>query len=348
MIDFSPVSCVLTLIVAISVVAPADAESKPEQKWSELKSEVRKDPAPEKITRGRHYVVSDERRHDLFRESIEGLGGVFVGVGTNQCYLMAAWARPEAMVVVDFDQVIIDLHRVYEVAFRHAGTPEAFVESWGRTREAQQKMRESIKATFDKGPVRRAALAAFKEYRANVAHGLNKMLTAMGEQGVSTFIDDAEQYGVIRQLFVDDAVLLIRGDFTGRRTLSDLGEVMQRAGLKLGALYLSNVEQYFPWGKGKFRENMLGLPTDERSVILRTYGYGVHGAADHNYRYFVQGAANFHDWLEDKKIRAAPRMLKSAAKTDIVGFRRVTLSPEDYAAELAAKKPNPGASSGVR
>ena len=50
-----------------------------------------------------------------------------MGVGTDQNYLIAGWSRPEVLVLMDFDQVVVDLHRVYQLAFLHAESPEAFL-----------------------------------------------------------------------------------------------------------------------------------------------------------------------------------------------------------------------------
>src|SRR5579883_1489971 len=91
---------------------------------------VRDDRPPAHIVRGIHYVVSNENRHYLFRDAVRGKGGVFVGVGTDQNYLMAGWARPEVLVLLDFDQVVVDLHRVYRLAFLNAETPAAFMKLW--------------------------------------------------------------------------------------------------------------------------------------------------------------------------------------------------------------------------
>ncbi|MEL6546134.1 MAG: hypothetical protein AAFQ82_16010, partial [Myxococcota bacterium] len=48
--------------------------------WETLTETIRPDPPPKEITRGAHYVRSDEVRHDLFRERISESGGVFLGV----------------------------------------------------------------------------------------------------------------------------------------------------------------------------------------------------------------------------------------------------------------------------
>ena len=99
--------------------------------WAETFGEVEPDPKPDKLTRNSHYWVSDEKRHDLFREAIADKGGVFIGLGTDQNYLMAAWAKPEVLIPLDFDQMVVYLHYAFRVAFLNAKTPKQFIELIG-------------------------------------------------------------------------------------------------------------------------------------------------------------------------------------------------------------------------
>ena len=54
------------------------------------------DEAPEEITRNSHYVISNELNHHLFRPHVQDLGGVLVGVGSDQLYLIAGWMKPRS------------------------------------------------------------------------------------------------------------------------------------------------------------------------------------------------------------------------------------------------------------
>ena len=89
---------------------------------------IKPDPLPEELVNGIHYVVSDEKAHHLFRPDLNDRGGVFVGIGTNQNYSMAPFARPELLVLFDFDQVVINTHQmIIEIVSNGSGeNPKAF------------------------------------------------------------------------------------------------------------------------------------------------------------------------------------------------------------------------------
>ena len=106
--------------------AHAEQVAVPQSGSLSLFQSLPRDPAPEEITRNQHYWISNEQRLDLFHDPIKDLGGVYVGVGSDQNYLHAGWAKTEVLVLMDFDQKIVDLHGVYRVAFLHASTKEQF------------------------------------------------------------------------------------------------------------------------------------------------------------------------------------------------------------------------------
>ena len=123
------------LLIAIAATPAAQADSCKENSgsgsigpipkaWADAFNAVRADPKPDKLTKDSHFFVSDEQRHDLFRQDVKNLGGVFIGLGTDQNYLMAAWARPEVLVPLDFDQMVVNLHFAFRVIFLNAKTKE--------------------------------------------------------------------------------------------------------------------------------------------------------------------------------------------------------------------------------
>ena len=298
--------------------------------FADMTGEVRADPPPVETTRGLHYVNSDEKRHDLFRADIAGTGGMFIGVGAFQNYVMAAWAKSDALVIIDFDQVIIDLHHVFAVAFRNSESPQDFLAAWHRDKESREQMLAWIDEAFEPGTRRRAIKTVFRDYRTNAVWGFHQVLTRMGEQNVKTYLDDLNQYRHLKKLFANGRVLAIRGDFTGRRTLTDVAQLARKTELAVNVIYLSNIEQYFTWGKGRFRDNMVGLPFGESASVLRVYGFGMERTADENYRYYVQPAAGFAVWLHNDRARSVKLLLRSEQPTEIHGFYRLPLTPEEY------------------
>ena len=107
------------LICLCSLASPAAAHAQA-QPVAPLSAEharvlrsVPEDPAPEGLFSDTHYLISNEDRPERFRGAVSDLGGLQLGVGTDQNYLFAGWARPQVLALIDFDQQVVDLHRVY-------------------------------------------------------------------------------------------------------------------------------------------------------------------------------------------------------------------------------------------
>jgi hypothetical protein len=263
------------------------------------------DPGPPKTTRSKHYVVSNESRHDLYYHTLRDLGGVYVGVGTDQNYLMAGWARPEILVLMDFDQVIADVHKVYEVIFLEADSPEAFLEYWSE--DGIPLVSSLITLRFPRRAEQQAVLEAFKLSQGWVEPRLQKLARDYQRLKVPCFLTDQAQYTYLRQLFQDGRVFAIRGDLTGPRTVQQIADAASLADLPVRVLYLSNSEQYFAYEEG-YRQNMLALPFDAHSVVVRTMPCA--GRTEPNcYDHFVQAGPNFQAWVQSPDVQHVKRML---------------------------------------
>jgi len=228
---------------------------------------VRADPPPKQLTRNSHYVISDEKRHDLYRQAIEHSGGVFVGVGTNQNYEMIGWARSEVAVLLDFDQMVVDLHAVYRVAFLVIADPAEFIRFWHK--DSYNKSEYLIRDMITEPEAQKAALKAYR-YSRKLVHGkLRRTVRRDKKHSIQSFVSDQDQYDVIRDRFKAGRVFAVRGDLTAQWTMRDLAKVMRQFNRPLRVLYISNCEQYFSFSDD-YRENIRVQPTDGRSLILRT------------------------------------------------------------------------------
>jgi hypothetical protein len=295
------------------------------------------DPAPPELVRGMHYWMSNEDHLDLFYPSVKDKGGLYVGVGTDQNYLLGAWARAEALVLMDFDQSIVDLHRVYRVIFLAAETPEEFLRLWQL--KSRPEVRRLIKEGYADKKHRFGALQAFATARWPVERRLLRVVEQMKKAALPCFLSDAAEYAHVRRLYQEDKVFMVRGDLTAKRTMSAVGQAATQAGKTVGVLYLSNAEQYFPYD-AQYRANIRGLPFSESSVVLRTSGEnGLKRVKGTYYHYNTQPGLNFAAWLAaDAKTPNARRMLLSTADSDTVrGLSRLELGPEQ-AREVAKQK----------
>lgn len=84
--------------------------------------------APGRVRSGRifvtpleHFTVRNEYRHALWFPFMHELGGVHVGVASDQNSTLLAAARSEFAFLVGIDRQVVDLHRIYATLIAAAG-----------------------------------------------------------------------------------------------------------------------------------------------------------------------------------------------------------------------------------
>lgn len=268
------------------------------------------DPLPKQLSADAHFVVSDERAHWVFQPVVVGLGGALMGVGTDPNYLFAGWARSEILVLLDFDQMVVDVHALYREAFLHSPDISSFLSAWSasRSREMEDWVREAHPSEEDQ----RRILRAFRIARNLVEWRLRELRKTYRKQGVPTFLDDPDQYQHLRELFLANRVFAVRGDLTGRTAVREVARVLRDARIPLRIYYPSNAEKYFDCSPD-YRENMRSLPLDDRSVVLRTAGgWGPpENSPDGFYTYIAQRGPDFLAWMEDGIACGFKRLVSS-------------------------------------
>lgn len=285
---------------------------------------MRPDPPPRKLIRNTHYWTSNEWRHDLFLPQVAGLGGVHVGVGTDQNYLLAGWSRPQVLVLLDFDQAIVDLHRVYGVLFLRRSSPAGFIAAWHK--DAADHVEALVRTELASRPDLERVVAVFRRARPIVRGRLVSARASYRTRGVATFLDSQEQYDWLRALWFSGRVFPLRGNLTGSEAVGDVGAAIRAAGLSLGTLYLSNAEQYFDY-RDAFRKNIASLPSTRGSVVLHTLGWRSLGFADGDYHYLWQSLDSFQRWLATTRVKSLGRMARWRERTDTRGLSRLPDAP---------------------
>lgn len=286
---------------------------------------IRSDPAPPGLIHDSHYWISNEHSHFVWHAPLQALGGAYLGVGTDQNYLLAGWARSELLLLVDFDAAVVDLHRAYRVAFESSATPAEFIDLWTKTGAITHA--ERITAAYPDPDEQAGALRAQKVARASVHARLRKTVKVYAARGIPTFLDDQAQYDHLRALWRNGRVHAVRGDLTGDATLVDAAAALRAAGLPLSVLYLSNAEQYFEY-LPSFRRNILALPLGEGSLVLRTLGWQGHGFIEgEQYHYARQSGPNFAAWLRHSRVASAGKLLAHKRVTELPGVSVIDAAP---------------------
>lgn len=243
------------------------------------------------LTNGTHYLASNERDLDLVRTQVTGLGGVLVAVAADPAYILAAWARPEAIVVVDLDPAVVQLHAIYAAFFRAADGPEAFARLWSEAGAAEAK------ALLDGEPLR----ALYEEARPVVARRLANVGRRFSERGTPWLLSDADHYARVAALVRGGRVVALRGDFTRDGVVRAVGEALRAGGLKVGLLYLSNIEQYFLYTP-EFRAGVAALPLDGAQVVRTLPGRPA------GFEYILQRGEHFQAWAAAPSVRSVYRI----------------------------------------
>jgi hypothetical protein len=323
------VTIIYLLIPASSWSAPFVSPKPLSRKESSALKRLRFDPHPETLTRQMHFITSDEKRHDYFRKSIENLGGVLVGVGTDQNYTLAAWARSKILILMDFDDLIPSLHRAYRVAFLNARTPQAFLNMFSPAK--QEIMVKLLKAEYKKEKQRKRSVWAYTYSRKKIFERLPRVRDRYTALGVPTFLNNQRHYRYITTLYRSGRVFMVRGDLTGDKTMRDIARILKQLNRTVRVFYISNCEQYFEFDE-LFRKNMRRLPVDNKSVLLRTRawrGTTEDGKERINYTYITQPYENYRAWLKRTWVKNVHQLVPGHLLSEDNPHITLTEMPKD-------------------
>jgi hypothetical protein len=288
-------SAALCVILSLAVGGVASAKKvKPlDKKEKAALAGIESDPAPEKVIQGTHYFVSNEKHPQRFRKALQGVGGMYVGVGAEQGYLFSSWAQPEVIIHADFDQMVVDVHAIYSIFLRASSDADAFIARWDKKNDATS--RPLIEKAIDDSTDRKRVLKAFDRARVAIHPRLWGLQLRYGNLGIPTFLNDDDLYRWMVDMHEKGRVRAVRCDLTGDKAMKSIARAAKKMKMPIGGLYLSNVEFYFKYDSG-LGDNLRALPTDDGSVVIRTYPFKQKKA---DYRYFVQKLTHFHAWLDD-------------------------------------------------
>ncbi len=247
--------------------------------------------------KNQHYVSSNERTLEAFHPRIRDLRGGYLGVGSDQAYLMIGWARSELAWLIDYDPVVVDIHAIYHALFAAADTPAAFRDLWRV--EGKPQAIDAITTAAAKPDARRRELL-YRRYRARIAKRLDAVIAGMTAAGVPSFLTDQAQYTYVRELVRAGRVRSLVADLTQTTGVQQLALAATKLAVPVRVVYLSNAEEYWNSLSASFRANILALPVDERSVVLRTL---LTWDKNQDYRYNAQLARNYQQWLAQPWVR---------------------------------------------
>ena len=250
------------------------------------------------------YVMSNESRHDLWFPYIDGVGGAYVGVGSDTNYTLMGYARSEVVFLVDHDPRIVDVHRIYEILIKASDEPETLLRHFERDqREATIALIEAATAGLP-AERQRDLVRTYRAYRETLRRYLSKIRVRRHKGCPSTWLSNPSIYEHVRTLYQQGRVRILPGDLRGKTTLPTVITAVRALDMPVKVLYLSNAEQYFAYTKN-VRINLGTLPAASGGVVLRTIFQAPWEHADGFWAYQVQDIEDFQrrlggGWLKRK------------------------------------------------
>lgn len=284
------------------------------------------------------YIMSNESRHDLWFPYIDGVGGAYVGVGSDTNYTLMGSARSEVVFLVDHDPRIVDVHRVYEILIKASADPETLLHRFERDqREATVALIEAATAGLP-AKRQRDLVRTYRATRETLRRYLSKLLVRRRKGCPSTWLSNPSIYEHVRTLYQQGRVRILPGDLRGRTTLPTVIAALRALEMPVRVLYLSNAEQYFAYTKN-VRINLGTLPTASGGVVLRTIFQEPWEHADGFWSYQVQDIEDFQrrlggGWLQRKLMWShAEKEGVLEQRTETRGLSRIALAAPASAGE---------------
>jgi hypothetical protein len=249
--------------------------------------------------RDRSYTIGNEWTLWAFADDIRGLGGAYVGVGSDQAYLFLGWQRPEIAWFIDYDPRVLRVHAVYEALLLGSESPQAFLRLFRPQHEAEAIA--LIEAHYADDPhTARVARLSYRSNRRFIDFRLRGLVRRLKSAPQQTFLDDQETFDFVKAMIRAGRVRPLLVNLLDERGVSELAEATRRLGVPIRVLYLSNAEEYWKGYSDVFRANVAKLPADPESVVLRTK---LVWDVNHDYVYVAQGLQDFQARLGSPLLR---------------------------------------------
>ena len=260
--------------------------------------------AVEKENEGGHFPFSDELHPEKFRETIQNMGGTYIGIGTDQSYVYMGWQRPTLAFAVDYDPWVVYIHHAYIAFFDHCEDAACLMAMF----DDRLGSSDFLENYYANNSEKKNIIKVFKTVSGNIRRQLGR-LAAMK---TPNFTNDPETYQYIRTLVKSGRLVTLQANLLGDTALKAIAQTLRETGRTVTTLYTSNAEQYWAYKKA-FKENMRSMPFADNALIMRT---SATKPINNDYRYSVQPARVFLAWLDDPRGTMVKRVTKSVRPKD--------------------------------
>ncbi len=246
------------------------------------------------------YLKSNEERQHLWAPYIRNLGGGYVGIGSTQNYQLMAVARSRWAWLFDYDPKVVRLHYIIRAVVLESETPKEFVAAF-----LEKNLRRTlrlVRASLEGQPAEQKATARLLAAARNRLYWFyyRDRRPGGGYRRDFGWLRNSRHYKYIRTMFRQGRILIRKGNMLTDVVMPQIATSARKLKIPIRVYYPSNAEE--KWSlTGQYKQNVLGLWFDERSMILRTlFSKRWHKREDSYWHYVVHGALAFQHTLLTK------------------------------------------------
>ncbi len=270
-----PVSAATAAILATVEADPIEdkhiCSAKVREEWGEsLKRGGRsttecRDPFP--------YIMPNEPRGHIWRHYFKNLGGGYLGVGSDQNYNYIAHARSQYAWVMDYDPRVVRQHLRLRAFILHADTPDEFVAKFApeNARSSVQLLRE----VYRDHPKKSTIIHGFTKSQEKLYAYLQDQQKPFRQAPEFGWLRNPKHFAYIKKMYTQGRLTVLEGDLLGSKAIATVSAALEQLGVPLRIYYSSNAPS--AWGGDMtpaYRNNILAMPFDARSLILQTTNKG--------------------------------------------------------------------------
>lgn len=246
------------------------------------------------------YTKPNEARNILFGKYIRNLGGGYVGVAADANYTFLTYARSEFVWLMDFNINIVNLHRINRAFILASPSPGEFLDKWNPSNK--NNTLKLLEKELGNTPEWKNTKNFFEVNQPGMFEHYKTIAYPDKTNPEFGWLRNPNNYEYLRTLHIQGRILILEGDLLKDKTLFSIGTMARKLKVKIRIFYPSNAEEFWKFTP-VYKKNILNLPFDEASVVLRTvhefpwqkneFSGGVNGF----WHYVVHGAYNYQKKL---------------------------------------------------
>ncbi len=243
------------------------------------------------------YITSNEAYQYLFRKPVKNLGGGYVGVASDQNYSFMAAARSEWAWLFDYDPAVVRVHYIAQAILRQVKDRRGFVAAYTKKHSPETiRWIEQDLAHLPPDEVK-ATVRTYQTARMRLWSHYARQLKQGKVKGGFGWLRYDDNFAHIKAMADQGRTRVLKGNMLTDKAMPSIAKAAREMGVTIRVYYPSNAEEQWKNLPQQYRDNVIALPFDERSVILRTIFNKRYHQAESKWHYIVHGGLHAQEHI---------------------------------------------------